>query len=75
MERFVKQKVFNMPTTAQLIVFALLQYGPDLAIAVREILTVEKPTDEQWNRVFEKAKMNYRDLVPNTRLPATERPG
>ena len=58
--------------TTQLIVTALLTYGPDFARAIRNILSVDNPTTEQWEALFAKAEKTYAQLVPASRIPAGE---
>jgi hypothetical protein len=37
---------------AQLIIAALLQYGPEAAILIKQILEVDDPTQAQWDALF-----------------------
>lgn len=50
-------------STAMLIVQALIQYGPAAAKAVKEIFETEKPTQEQWDKVFAICEKSYEDYV------------
>ena len=48
----------------QLIIAALLQYGPAAALAIKALLETENPTQAQWDAVFEAAtQKRYDDYI------------
>jgi len=55
--------------TTQLIIFALLQHGPQMARDIQKIFTIGRdPTQTEWNELFARAEKTYKELVPNTKL-------
>jgi hypothetical protein len=51
-------------TTVQIILQALLIYGPEAAKAIRDILTKKDPTQADWDAVFAKAtQKSYDDYI------------
>lgn len=48
----------------ELIIWALLKYGPNMAIAIQKLFTVESPTDAQWKALWDLAlNPTYEDYV------------
>ena len=47
----------------QLIVYALLTQGPELARALVAIFKVEQPTDAEWETVFAYHKKPYEQYI------------
>lgn len=45
------------------IIQTLVKYGPAAARAVKDIFTVDKPTDEQWEKAFSLCEKSYEDYV------------
>jgi hypothetical protein len=50
-------------STWEIIALALVKYGPELARALLNLLSVEAPTKEQWEAVFALAEKPYEDYV------------
>lgn len=48
---------------AILIIQALLKYGPAAARSIRDILSKDQPTPEDWERVFASVDKSYDDYT------------
>ena len=49
-----------------LVLQSLIKYGPDLAREIVALFSVENPTQEQWNKIFDLADKSYEDYVAPT---------
>jgi len=46
-------------TQTEIILMALVKYGPNLAKAIYDIFNKPRPTAEDWNAIFALAKQPY----------------
>lgn len=61
-------------TVTEIILFALLKYGPGFAREVRGMLQNDNPTDADWEALFVLAEKSYEDYTKPLLAGLSERP-
>lgn len=56
----------------EIILFALVKWGPDFAHALQQFTLKTNPTQADWDLLFLKAEKSYKDLVPDSKIPEGE---
>jgi hypothetical protein len=60
-----------MPAAVLIVLQALLQYGPAAALAIKNLLAVQEPTQADWDAVFATAtQKSYDDYIAAAKAKA-----